>query len=80
MKKTIILGLTVTGIVLSPLTVSANSDDSEYPAANFQPKIIYQDKSVVSSSTRRPARRKAEFDPKYPAANFEPTVIFSADS
>ncbi len=79
MKKTIILGLTVASIALSPLTVSANSDDSEYPAANFQPKVIYLDKSAASavkSSGARATRKKAEFDPRYPAANFEPKIIF----
>jgi len=85
MKKTIILGLTATVIGLASFTASAGGD-AQYPAANFQPKVIYIDKDVVKSSpassdsTKCPpqkAEEKAtEFDPKYPAANFTPKVIY----
>jgi len=62
----------------------------DYPAANFQPKVLYQDPSIAASapvaagSTSAPCDSKvekatvqAEIDPKYPAANFQPKVIFS---
>ncbi len=79
MKKTIILGLTTTVIALASLTASAGSDD-QYPAANFQPKVVYIDKDAVKSSpkcpTQKPAEKAAEFDPQYPAANFQPKVIY----
>jgi hypothetical protein len=79
MKKIIILGLTTVVIGLASLTASAGSDD-QYPAANFQPKVIYIDKDSVKSSPKcpaqTPAEKKTEFDPKYPAANFEPKVIY----
>ena len=79
MKKIIILGLATAVIALASLTASAGSDD-QYPAADFQPKVIYIDKDSVKSSTKcptqKPAEKAAEFDPKYPAANFTPKVIY----
>ncbi|WP_340121009.1 hypothetical protein [Methylobacter svalbardensis] len=79
MKKTIILGLTTAVIALASLTASAGSD-AQYPAANFQPKVIYLDKDSVKPSTKCPAQKTAEkeieFDAKYPAANFQPKVIY----
>lgn len=75
MKKTIILGLAVAVMALTSLTVSA---DSQYPAADFEPQVIYLDKSVAPQ-TSAPAA-SSEVDSKYPAANFQPTVIYSADS
>ncbi len=78
MKKMIILGMTAVVLSLSTLTVSAKSDDGEYPAAYFQPKVIYVDKEAIqdSSKTSKAKKRKVEFDPKYPAAYFEPKVIY----
>lgn len=79
MKKIIILGLTTTVIALASFSASAGSD-SQYPAANFQPKVVYIDKDAVKSSPKRqdqkPAEKATEFDPKYPAANFTPKVIY----
>ena len=68
MKKTMILGCTIA--LLSSFSVLA---DSQYPASDFQPQVIYQDKSVTSA----PAAASNEQDPNYPAANFQPTVIYS---
>ncbi|WP_349432486.1 hypothetical protein Q9L42_007460 [Methylomarinum sp. Ch1-1] len=78
MKKMIILGLAVAGLSLSSMTASAKNDDSEYPAAYFQPKVIYADKEAIreSEKTAKPRKRKVEFDPKYPAAYFQPKVIY----
>jgi len=73
MKKNIILGLTVAGLSLATTNVLATSDDSQYPAANFQPKVVYVDKDIVKEST---SKRKVVFDPKYPAANFQPQVVY----
>jgi len=74
MKKPIILGLAVAVLTLTSLTAFA---DSKYPAADFQPQVIYLDKSVAPQASAPAAN---EVDPKYPAANFQPTVIYSADS
>lgn len=62
-KKLVLLSV---GIFLMPFTVTANSDDSQYPAANFQPKVIFLDESV----------RLVEDDAKYPAANFQPKILY----
>lgn len=74
MKKPMILGFAVAVMVLTSFTVLA---DSQYPAADFEPHVIYLDKSVASQT---PAPASNEVDSKYPAANFQPTVIYSADS
>lgn len=79
MKKITILGFATAVIALTSFTASAESD-AQYPAANFQPKVIYIDKDSVKSSPKcpdqKPADKAAEFDPKYPAANFAPKVIY----
>jgi hypothetical protein len=86
MKKIIVLGLATAVIALATFTASAESDD-KYPAANFQPKVVYIDKDSVAVSAKssaakctcpdqKPAEKATEFDPKYPAANFTPKVIY----
>ena len=67
MKKMIILGLAIAA--LNSLNVSA-ATESKYPAADFEPSVIYRAKEVVSDPTQN------EVDPKYPAANFTPIVVF----
>lgn len=42
--------------------------DSNYPASNFEPKVIFIDKSQV--------KEEVVFDKNYPAAYFEPKIIF----
>ena len=87
MKKTIILGLSVAVMAITSFTVSA---DSQYPASDFEPKVIYIDKSVAAAPSSTPAPVACptntaatpaqpvadEVDPKYPAANFQPKVIY----
>ena len=69
MKKKILGLLLIVGIVSSPLTAFANSDN-EYPAANFQPSVIFADDSAKSTAS------SSVFDPHYPAANFQPKVLY----
>jgi len=88
MKKTQLNQGMLVGLLLSASAVCAE----EYPAADFQPKVLFQDESVVASSSatassaavpcvnQEAASKKeevAEFDPQYPATNFQPKVIFS---
>jgi hypothetical protein len=73
MKKIIVLGLSAAVILLSPLITSA-ATDSKYPAANFEPNVIYIDKDTVPKD-----QAQNEYDPKYPASNFTPTVIFTEE-
>lgn len=70
MRKKIILGLAVAISALSSFNASAAADD-KYPAANFEPSVIYIDKDVATQTPK---------DDKYPAANFEPKVIYSDSS
>ncbi|MDP2903593.1 MAG: hypothetical protein Q8N96_10875 [Methylovulum sp.] len=70
MKKTMLSGFIVAVIALNPLLASAAAND-KYPAANFEPTVIYIDKDVVVENSAI-----SEFDPKYPAANFEPKVVY----
>ncbi len=72
MKKTMISGLAVSVMALA--SAVANAGDDLYPAANFQPKVIYQDESVTSSTTH--AHPQVMADAKYPAAYFQPKVIY----
>jgi len=54
----------------------------DYPAANFQPKVIYSSEAVATqTSSSAPCVAKVaqtEADPKYPAASFQPKVIYSS--
>ncbi len=64
------LGFVVAGFALNPFIAQAGSD--KYPAADFQPSVIYMDPEVAAAQ----AQEKNAFDPKYPAANFEPQVVY----
>ncbi|OAI13102.1 hypothetical protein A1359_12740 [Methylomonas lenta] len=75
------------GILGGLLLMAAAVDAAEYPAADFQPKVIYIDESVVktvASITPPPCvsqgvvtKQIEEVDPRYPASSFQPKVIFS---
>ena len=79
MKKILISGLATAVIALTSLSASAGSDE-KYPAANFQPKVVFLDKESVKAipqcQPQKPAEKVTEFDPKYPAANFTPKIIY----
>jgi len=70
-------GLVVTLLLASPIVGA----ETEYPAADFKPKVIYQDidnsqsKSTSSTASAKQAK-PAEVDSKYPAADFEPKVLY----
>jgi L-fucose mutarotase/ribose pyranase (RbsD/FucU family) len=70
MRKKIILGLII-AVSTFHSTHSLAATDAQYPAANFQPSVIYIDKDVTAQSAK---------DDKYPAANFQPKVIYSDNS
>ncbi len=72
--KNKLLSLLIATLISTPLTSFANSDDSQYPATNFQPKVIFSDESIETSSNT-PAQSSA-FDPDYPAANFESKILY----
>ncbi|TPQ29325.1 hypothetical protein ACH518_07520 [Methylomonas sp. HW2-6] len=63
----------------------------DYPAADFQPKVVYRDSSVAevapaaansaaAASSAAPCvnqTQQSEVDPKFPAANFQPKIVYS---
>ena len=70
-------GLVATLLLVSPI-VGAETD---YPAADFKPKVIYQDTGSSqnkSSPAAEPTKqaKSTEVDSKYPATDFEPKVIY----
>jgi hypothetical protein len=71
MKKKIFLGFAIAVMALNPFVVSA-ATDSKYPAADFEPSVIYIDKDVAAKDQAQ----QSEFDPKYPASSFTPIVVF----
>lgn len=82
-KNNLLQSAIVALLVTSPFAAYA---DSQYPATDFEPKVLYQDESIKSAA---PAAVKAapaaavatpavsEDDSKYPATNFQPKVLFS---
>jgi hypothetical protein len=67
------------------LMVSAVADaEDQYPAANFEPKVVFQDESAgsgsspstSSSSSSSSSSASSGSDSDYPAANFQPKVVF----
>ena len=76
MKTSLIIGIFTAAITLIPSISSANSDDSKYPATNFQPKVIYQDQEAKAAGSKQSMGEKSVYDPKYPATNFQPKVIY----
>ncbi|NOT13209.1 MAG: hypothetical protein HOP23_15470 [Methylococcaceae bacterium] len=68
------------------LLSSAVGADQKYPAADFQPTVVYQDSDYIAKggqSSSNVAGRSSEtasqaaVDPKYPAANFQPKVVYN---
>jgi len=74
-------------LLASPLV----NADSKYPAADFQPEVVYQDKDLIAKEGKaetapaaaKPATKVVEataVDSKYPAADFQPQVIYHDDN
>ena len=83
MKKIVILGFLTAAAALCSFAAAA---DEKYPAADFQPKVVFIDQNAAATAssgsapaTKCPgqaAAKQTEFDPKYPAASFEPKVVY----
>jgi hypothetical protein len=71
------------GIFIALLLASSAAGAEQYPAANFQPKVIYSSEAIATAAApaaNSPCLPKVEqsaLDPKYPAASFQPKVIYS---
>lgn len=80
-KNNLINGLFATLLIASPLV----NADQQYPAADFQPQVIFQDNDLIakggqeskSAVKEAAAASSVETDAKYPAANFQPQVVYS---
>ncbi|NOR81270.1 MAG: hypothetical protein GQ529_10645 [Methyloprofundus sp.] len=75
MKKNIIKKGIFTALLLaSPFVVAG----TQYPASDFQPKVVYQDKDIKqeTSSSSASVGEKAKADTNYPAATFQPKVVY----
>lgn len=70
----------LTKAVLAALVFASSSAlaASDYPAADFQPKVLFSDESAQSAPESKPAAASVveEADPNFPAANFQPKVLF----
>ena len=77
MKIQNLTGGLVAALVLASPVVGAE----DYPAANFEPTVIFSDVDEAgtqssSSSGSRSNAEKSQADSQYPAANFEPKIIY----
>lgn len=81
-KSNLILAVFITSL-LAAFSVHAQ----DYPASNFQPKVIFSSEPAVSATSASvaasatPCAPKAEQtapDPNFPASSFQPKVIFSS--
>lgn len=70
----------VLSLLISPLAFAGE----DYPAANFEPKVLFSSDEASSSATSAPVAAKAvetvEVDSNYPAANFQPKVTFNDEA
>ena len=76
MKKNNLKKGIFTALLLASPFVTAGTD---YPAADFQPKILYQDESYQhqgSGSSSSSQGEKSTADANFPAANFQPEVLY----
>lgn len=77
-KNNVKKGIFTALLLASPLVTAG----TQYPAADFQPKVVYQDKDYQheggagSSSTSVSLGEKAKADANYPAATFQPEVVY----
>jgi len=74
------------GIVAALLLASPIAGaETKYPAANFQPEVIYQDSEYIgkqggqakaASKAKAAPAKASRADSRYPAANFEPEIVY----
>lgn len=71
------------GVMVALLLTSSMAMAEEYPAADYQPKVLYTnpDYSSAKAAPAAPAPKavvkEVETDPAYPATNFQPKVLYS---
>ena len=67
------------GLIAALVLASPIVGAEDYPAANFQPTVIYSDidEDSKTSSASASKAETSQPDSNYPAANFQPTVVYS---
>jgi len=77
-KKQIVICLSAVMVLASQAVIA----DQKYPASDFKPEVVYQDKEYIekNSPSSDQTAPVAEAGSKYPAASFEPKVIFNDSS
>ncbi len=78
-KNNVQKGIFAALLLASPFVTAG----TQYPASDFQPKVVYQDKDYQhegsqssSSSASASSGEKAAADANYPAATFQPKVVY----
>ena len=76
-KNNVKKGIFTALLLASPLVTAG----TQYPAADFQPKVVYQDKDYQhqgsgASNASASVGEKAKADANYPAATFQPKVVY----
>ena len=70
-------------LILPTILISLNSSitvaSEKYPAANFEPTVIYSNQDYQATNTGKSTRETSKADANYPAANFEPKTIYLDD-
>lgn len=69
------------GCAVLLLTSTVVFAEPDYPAADFQPKVIFQDDASQSSqpSSATEAKSTSASDASYPAADFQPKILYQDD-
>lgn len=72
-------------VMMALLLTSSMAMAEEYPAADYQPKVLYTNpeyssgKAAAAAAAPAPksVAKEVEADPAYPATNFQPKVLYS---
>lgn len=75
MRKLALYSLATSLITLSS-TNTLFASDEKYPAANFEPSVVYIDKDYSNNNDSSISKPAKAVDEKFPAANFEPTIVY----
>ncbi len=73
MRHPILLQAALAALALGSAQLQAGE---RFPAANFEPQVIYQDTETAPSSNHSESAADTASDRRFPAANFTPRVIF----
>ncbi len=78
--------LTKSILVILALASPLVEAEPDYPAADFQPKVLYKDSDYKSSDSKsktsvsEKSSASAKDDSQYPATNFEPKVLYKDEN